>query len=160
MKKLIAVFTLLILSCGTAMASALPSWSNLYNSFTQGASLHFLDNVQASYYRDLVNGENRAATTTSFLDYGFLSAIAGATTGSFDVTPTKELSAILGGTVNATKLIGLAYPQAKDIIHSITPDSTHKLLESAWIGFVFSHELNYDANRKQWTYGIVSGLSF
>lgn len=160
MRKFIAVSVLVAGLCGVVRADVLPRFGDLYDSFTHGARVHFLDNAKTGYYRDLVNGENRGAALSDFINYGPLAASAGATTGSFDVTPTRELSAIMGITINATQVIGTLYPQIKEFTYSVTPDSSHKLLDKTWVGFVLNHEFNYDPERRQWTYGVVAGISF
>ena len=156
MKKLLLSLAVVVGFAGVSGAEVLPNWGNLFDSFSNGVSVHFLDNAQTAYYRDLKNGENKLALVTSFFDYGPFSANAGWATPSMDVAAIRTGSALLGGTFHIDRFIGLAYPQVKAYVLSITPDSAHALMQRSYLGFAFSHEWT----RNDYSYGLLAGLKF
>lgn len=156
MKKLMLSFAVVLGLAGLVRADAEPNWGNLFDSFSNGVSVHFLDNAETTYYRDLKNGENKLALVTSFFDYGPFSANAGWATPSMDVAAVRTGSALLGATFHIDKFISLAYPQVKDFVYSITPESTHGLIQRSYLGFACSH----DFQQNDYSYGLLSGLRF
>lgn len=158
MKKLQLLAAVVLLSVGVAHAEnpLLPRWANLFDAFSHGARVHFLDNVESSFYYDVRNEENRGAVTTSFLDYGFLSARAGIASPDFDQFAKEKGSPLVGGSASLDKFVRLAYPGISDFVYRITPKTAHQLMEKAWIGFAY----HYDFTREQSGYGVLAGLQF
>ena len=156
LSKLVAVLALIVGLAGSVKADAFPNWGNVFDSLASEAHFHFLDNAKVAYFYDVNNGESRGATVTSFLTYGFLDAEAGYLSPSLDRAADRTGSPLLGGSVNFPKLANLFYPEIGTWLYGITPQTAHRLMNQASIGFAFAH----DFIREEFTYGVYTGIKF
>ena len=133
------------------------SFTDLVSDIQDNTHVTIAQNAIPGYFYNAAAGRSEVGALTSLVNYRFLSADVGYTTGYNDAS---RVTVVFGGLVHFDKLASQFFPRVAALTNAAfaiaMPSGINELWRKAFIGFYMGHSLT----ESEFDYGVVTGLAF